>query len=323
MLSYCVAWIAQHVPSPAPTLSATPFPVAFPTPSPFPDSQNTWTKAIYVLALAADAPTSAQISLVLASYLRPYAKPSTYDIYATKQPVSYAVIAEPTWTLAQYQQQCLNDPSTAGAIVALPPATANSSYNILYTASWTNLRLQTMVIDCEPTNIAYRNNIALVKWISGVRDATGRRVSFSVSTLLAILSGYLALHPVRTTTYTVATPKPKHQDKGAAYESSYTVGINSSFLAAAGVAALSPLATTNIGAAAANDAQLAKAMYRLGARFTSDLVSPCTDSGAPQGVPTISPLSDEPPPSVAGKMPVQCQWFTNYRFDVNFQKANY
>jgi hypothetical protein len=94
------------------------------------------------------------------------------DIYSD-QIVKYVVIAAPGWTLTQYQQQCFNDPSTGGALVAVQPSAENRTLNLFYSASTTVLNMQLMAIDCEPTNTSYLNNAAYITWLSHVRAGKG------------------------------------------------------------------------------------------------------------------------------------------------------
>jgi hypothetical protein len=305
VLGYCSGWIARNVSSPAPLPSATPPLIGFHTPSPV--ARGAWTKAVYVMALAGDAPTSAQISLQLADDLRdgrriPTAQ--TRDIY-TGRVVDYRVLAEPTWTLAQYQQQCFQDSSTAGAIVVLQPGVQTSSYNLLFSTSWTALSLQAIVLDCEPTNTAYVNNAAYITYITHVRTGIGRRYSVSLATMLGILAGILAVHPTRTMNYTVASPNPL--PPGTAYNSGYTTGTNQGvgIVAAAGVAGLTPLETQNVGQGPGVDAQTAGAMAKVLPELLRDLLKPCRSkadepSPVPSAVPTLAPL--EP-------FATQCVWF--------------
>jgi hypothetical protein len=66
-LGYCIGWIANNVPSPSAS-TPTPQPVGFHTP--FPGTNDTWTKVVYAMALASDSNVAAQISLQLANNLR-------------------------------------------------------------------------------------------------------------------------------------------------------------------------------------------------------------------------------------------------------------
>jgi hypothetical protein len=303
VLAYCTGWVTRNVTAPVAAPTVTAAPVVFHTPS---TVAGKWTKAVYVLALASDAPTSAQIALQVADDLRderfrfaaPHPAPT--DPY-TGRDVDYEVLAEPTWTLAQYQQQCLVDSSTAGAIVVLQPGSQSSSYNLLFSASWTALTLQAIVVDCEPTNTAYVNNSAFITWMTHVRTGTGRRYSVSLSTMLGILAGVLAVHPTRSTTYTVAPPSPL--PPGTTYQSGYTTGTNQGVgvVAAAGVAGLTPLASTNVGQGPGPDAQTAGAMARVLPELLRDILKPCGKEGLrdPAALP-FTPL--EP-------FATQCRWF--------------
>lgn len=295
-LTFCSKWIARNVPSPAPASSPTPPPLTFKGPGA--DSSAPWSKFVYVFALASDAPTSAQISLLLAGELksRQLERGPVPDLYAPSKMVKYKIVAQPAWSLAQYQQQCFIDPSTAGAIVVLQPSTQSASYNALFSASWTKVGLEAIVLNCEPTNTAYTNNAAYITWISDVHTQTGRRYSFSLSSALAVLSAIVALHPARTTNYTTVAPSPL-PSPGSSYQTGYSSGTNQGvgLTAAAGVAALTPLASTNIGQGPGPDAQTAAAIFKDVRVLIPDLLSPCYDQGS----------------SRTSNLPAtQCQWFT-------------
>ncbi len=301
VLTFCTAWIARNIPSPTPA-TATPQPIALHGPDT--QSSQPWTKIIYILATASDASVSAQIALQFANDLRsPRIQPTPSpgaptkvlkDVY-TGIPVKYIVMAEPSWTVQQYQQQCFNDPSTAGAIVAVQPGSQTSSFNLLYSTSWTALSLQAMIVDCEPTNTAYTNGASYVVALSHVRTGTGKRVSFSLSTALGFLAGILAVHPNRTSSYAVVAPSPL-PSPGGSYQTGYSVGSNQGLSAAAavGVAALTPLASTNFGQGASIDAQVAGGMAIALPGLIDDLMTPCN--------------YDDHEPNSTIPMP-QCQWF--------------
>jgi hypothetical protein len=285
MLEYCVTWVNRYVPA---TLGTpTPAPIVAPTP---PDRVTTWNKYIYVLALATDAPTSAQMAYRLRDALAVRPDPPS-DAY-TERPVQLALVAEPTWTLAMYQQQCFADSSTAGAIVALPPGSQGNTWNAIIQATWTTVAWQTLVLDCEPTNTSYVNNAAFIRWASGV--ASGKTTAYSVplASALGVLAGVLALTPARNVTYAVASPMPSPQP-GHAYQTGYTTSSNSSLAgtaAAVGLAALNPLSTVSLGQGAEADGQVAAAIAKTVPGVARELTAPCA---------TTAPAT--PPP-------VQCGW---------------
>jgi hypothetical protein len=299
-LDYCTGWITRYVSSPPPAVSPTPQPIAVHTPPA--KSSVLWNKVVYVMALASDAPTSAQVALQLTDELRTrrLARGPVPDPYAPQFNVQYNFVAQPTWTLAQYQQQCFSDPSTAGAIVALQPSTQSASYNVLFSASWTKVGLEAIVLDCEPTNTAYVNNAAYITWISDVHTNTGRRYSFALASALAVLSAIVTLHPTRSTTYTTVPPSPLPA-AGTSYQTGYSSGTNQGvgLTAAAGVAALTPLASTNIGQGPGPDAQTAAAIQKDMKVLLPDLVSACTRTT---------------PAQPFNLSPTQCQWFDASRF---------
>lgn len=300
-LTYCMKWINGKI-TPAQSSTPSPRPIAFHTP--FPKSPDPWIKPVYVLALASDAPTSAQISLQLANNLRApqmhpdvplgqLAQPSK-DIYSDR-PVRYVVLAAPNWTLAQYQQQCFNDPSTSGAIVAVQPGTQSNAFNLIFSTSWTNTNLQLMVLNCEPTNTAYVNNAAYITWLSHVRNGRGAKSSISLAALLGVLSAILILHPSQSDTFTIAPPK-KPIPPSTTYESQYTTTTNQGLgtAAAAGVAALTPLGSSNLGETPSIDSQTAGAVANVLPQLIDDLMWTCTRSK----------------PGYTSFPQPQCEWFT-------------
>lgn len=278
MLGYCVGWIAHNVPSASLPPTASPAPVIFHTPQPAAKGQTEttrWQRAVYVMALAADAPTSAQISYEMVAELAIHVNPSPSPDPYTGWPVQYTLVPAPTWTISQYQQQCFSDPSTAGAIVAMQPSVDSAAWNYVLTGSWTEIGWQTMVLDCEPTNTAYVNNSSFITWVESTRPISrGTRYSFSLSAALGIVSGFLAFHPARTLSYT--TVAPAATPPGSTYQSGYSVTNNQYALAAAGAAFLSPQSSTNIGDVGGVDAQTAKAIKQVMPVVISDILMPCT-----------------------------------------------
>ena len=278
-LTYCTAWIAKNI-SAAASGTPTPQPIGFHTP--YPGSLDPWNKAVYAMALASDPVLSAQIALQLANNLRdpkmnphPTAAPRIQrDIYSS-QLVKYVVVPAPGWSLTQYQQQCFNDPSTAGAIVALQPSAENRTYNLFYSVSTTVVSTQLMVIDCEPTNTSYLNNAAYITWLSHVRAANGKRVNINLATLLAAGAIYYGLQQQKTTTYTVSPPA--FPPPGSSYPSSYTISSRSAneygtYVGVAG--ALSSAAA--FGEVPSGDSQAASAIKSLLPQLVDDLMWPCT-----------------------------------------------
>jgi len=308
-LSYCIDWIAQNIPGGS---SASAAPTSSPPPLLYHPVNvgNTNEKLVYVLALATDAPTSAQLSLKLANELK--GKLGATDPYTGKT-VDYRILAEPTWGVAQYQQQCQADSTTAGAIVVLPPSSQSASWNVLLAASWTSIGMQIMVLDCEPTNTAYANNRAFLTWISKVDTGTGRRYNFSLSTALAITNGILTVIPNQTTTFTTVAgrlPPP-----GYSYQTGYTKTTNqgAGLVAAAGASLLNPIASTSLGQGSGTsgiDAQTAEAIRQaLIHVVVPELKASCaiptpTPSPDPSGSPSPSP-TPAPTPRLAEN---QCNW---------------
>ncbi|MBV8281650.1 MAG: hypothetical protein JO347_06240 [Candidatus Eremiobacteraeota bacterium] len=272
MLAFCSGVVAS-IPSPTPS-------------PPIPYKASRGYKIIYALGLAGDAPTSAQISWRLAYSLKnalenKYPEGSTPppDPYIEgDHPVRYAVAAAPSWTLAQYQQQCSSDSSTAGAIAMLQPGTDNPNFNALAVfLSTTRVRAQAIVLDCEPTNTAYTNSASYVTWVSDFYENTGTRWSIPLATLLSAAAAYLIFHPNTSTMYTVAPPASVSPQQS--YESGSTTMTNSGAgaIAAAGVAALTPFSSTNVLAAPAPDSQAARAIEKDVNSLMDDLAYSCSD----------------------------------------------
>jgi|HubBroStandDraft_4_1064222.scaffolds.fasta_scaffold00011_97 hypothetical protein len=299
VLDYCAAWIARYVP--AGGLFAAPSP----TPAPISNHVDKTTtsngkirksRLVYVFSLATDAPTSAQMSLQMAENLQPHLRQGGQaDPFVANWEDTYSVLAAPGWTLAQYQQQCAGDVNTAGAVVVMPPGTASASWNFLLTGNWTFTTVQAMVLDCEPATTTYQNSLAYITDITQVENGKATRVSFSLSTALALASGIFAFHPAKTETFAFTSPSPL-PPPGSSYETGYSTGANSNGLGAAaavGVAALTPLSQTNIGLLAGPDAQLRESLQKSLPKLVIDLTKDCS-----QG-----PKLDKDEPDLS-----QCQW---------------
>lgn len=298
-LSYCVAWISSNISSSA-AGTPTPQPIGFHTP--FSGSVEPWTKVIYVFALASDPGVAAQMSLQLANNLRsptmhpdlprgaaPTPQP---DIYSDRL-VRYTIVAAPSWKLLDYQQQCFNDPSTAGAIVAVQPGTQSNAINaIVYSEAYTNLNLQLMLLDCEPTNTAYVNNASYVMWLSHVRAGFGPRKYVNLSALLGALAVYFAFQSTKTTTYVI--PPPSYVAHGMPYPTTYTLTSAGSTEAATSLGVAGALSSTNIGQSPSPDGQTASAIEAVLPQLVDDLMWTCK---------TVRPgYSEFPEP--------QCAWFS-------------
>ncbi|HTU69871.1 MAG TPA: hypothetical protein VMF11_06080 [Candidatus Baltobacteraceae bacterium] len=297
ILGFCVQWAGiQGFTSPSPVSTPTVPPLLFgPTPVPPPRTQDhVWRKAVYVLALAADAPTSAQIVFQTTERLNEYllgtdqvADRDQGKLSSTQQDpfsqfsVRYQLVPAPTWTLAQFQQQCFNDPSTAGAVVALQPSVASASWNWIFQGSYTKVEWSMMTIDCVPTSTSYLNNSALIKWASSrPKSSQGTRVSLSLSTALAVVAGFLAWHPSRSTTYDYASPIPSPLPL-ATFPASYTTTTYPNgwvALAAAGSAALTPLSSSYLGEGPGVDKQTAQAIANNLRSIITDMLAPCMEA---------------------------------------------
>lgn len=280
-LTFCVNWVNKNISSPT-TGTPTPQPIAFHTPAP--GSKDTWDKAIYVLALASDPLLSAQIANQLADklrsdyMLRPAIRrgetpPPIPDIYSGRV-VRYNVVAAPGWTLERYQQQCFNDPSTAGAIVALQPGIASQIFSLIVNFSQTFVNMQLMVIDCEPTNTAYVNNAAYITYLSHVRTQHTHRLSGNLSTILGGVALALAFSPTTTTAYTITPKKPVPKD--TPLESGYMVATNVSNagVATTGIAALGSYSA--LGEQPSGEQQTQTSITNLLPDLIGDLLWPCT-----------------------------------------------
>jgi len=294
VLHFCVTWISKYV---TPIGSPTPPPIMF-SGEGIPSASETWQKNVYVLALASDAPTSAQIAYQLSGALKVRKNPPKDKF--TGNPVQYNLVAAPTWQLANFQQQCFNDPSTAGAIVALPPSTQGNNINAVLAWTWTITAWQTIVLECRPTNTAYVNNAVYLSWTGHVQSGKTTSYSVPLASALGILAGILALHPARQGTYAVVTPNPT-PPPGNSYQTGYTVGSNNTLgnLAALGVAALTPLSTTSLGQGTEADGQLSAAITNAVPKVASDLESPCPLETSQTPAPTATPQ--------------QCNWLVKPR----------
>jgi hypothetical protein len=301
-LTFCVSWISSNVPS-ASSSTPTPRPIGFHTPTS--GSADTWNRPVYVLALASDANVSAAISLKMADMLRSPAMnsklprgetpPPVPDIYSDRL-VRYRVLAEPAWTLAQYQQQCSSDPSTAGAIVALQPGAASALFSFFLNRSVTTVTMQLMVVDCEPTNTAYVNSAAYITYLSHVRDKQGQRFSLNLSQLLGGTALYFAFKPPNTTTTTFKihpTPVPSNKPEETSYTTSTNIG--GVGVAAVGVAGLAPF--NALGDQPSGDAQAASAISKLLPELINDLMVPCQQLR----------------PGDSSFAQPQCEWFKYYQ----------
>jgi hypothetical protein len=274
-LTFCVSWISKNI-SAAGGGSPTPQPIGFHTP--FAGSLDPWNKTVYIMALASDPMLSAQIALQLANNLRdskanPHSSASPKfqrDIYSNRT-VKYVVLAAPTWGLDKYQQQCFNDPSTAGAIVAVQPSLENRTYNLFYSASTSVLNMQLMVIDCEPTNTSYLNNAAYITWLSHVRSGSGTRVNLNLATILAAGAIYYGVQAQKTTTYAVGTPTAI--PVGSAFQSLYTVSSRSTNEASTSLGAATALgAAAAFGEVPSTDSQTSAAIKSLLPQLVDDLI---------------------------------------------------
>jgi hypothetical protein len=299
----CAQWVARYVPSPAPDPTYSPTPPGTHLAKPRAGNRE---KVIYVLALASDAPTSAQLSIQLANALsqRPLSRLS-YD----QGTYTYIPVAEPTWTVAQYQQQCNADSSTGGAIVMMQTSSASGSWNgIVVAGQYTRIGLQAMTLDCEPTNRSYVNNTAFITWFSRQDEGTFSQkdtlgiFGVPLASALATTAAVVALSPNRTVTYSYATPPPA-PGGSVAYTSSYTESENApaALAASAAITGLAPLSSTTIGWSPGADAMTRHTILNVvGKGLIPDMRSSC--SPAPPPTPT---------PDVHTKVPpmTQCDWF--------------
>jgi hypothetical protein len=352
VLSICSQWVARYIPSAAPaeSPSANPTPPGLhlaPTfaPASGPQSPELEQKVVYVLALASDAPTSAQIALQLASDLQsmyPTQKQVPRVSYDHKR-VVYVPIPEPTWTLAQYQQQCFSDSTTAGAIVVLQTGTETRSWDVVVgTGSRIRVRLGAVVLDCEPTNAAYTNNAAYVTWISPVVAQSsggflGGFTGFPLNSLVAVAAGILAFQPSRTENFTYATAPPQ-PGSTTAYETGYSTTSNSGIGLVAGTtaAALAPVQSTTLGVSPGTDQLTADSVkndllyglipamhdycYNRADRSDPVEVPPLTPTPSPTSslLPgarsTLTPTPTPTPTPISAQKPspppmTQCAWF--------------
>ncbi len=179
---------------------------------------------VFALALGTDPGTSVRIAVALAARLK--AKVRT----GAGLPVRNAwVVPEGTWTLADYLQQCAQDPHTRGAFIVLPPSSGVATDNwIVLLQNTTTVTFSVMVAQCDhggappvadgvvgppPSSPAPRpGDNASVVWAS--EPVTGKfgRSQVEIFPLAVLTSIYLAFAPQRTyqttTTVAYATPNP-------------------------------------------------------------------------------------------------------------------
>jgi hypothetical protein len=328
VLSSCAQWIARYVSAPAAAGAAAPTPP--PTRLSTTPKTGRIRKVVYILALASDALMSAQVSLQFAEELRKQmiteSDPQRFSY--DQSSVVYVPVAAPTWTIAQYQQQCAADSSTGGAIVVMQPSTQSSSWNFIITGNWTAAGLQAMTLDCEPVNTAYTDNAAYITWFSTPQVNAGTRYGFSLSTALAVLAGLLALAPNKTVNYTTIPPPLA---PGSTYQSGYSTSKNQGLgqAAAIGVAALQPVSATTLLQGPGTDAQAAASIHRDIVRgllptmktYCADNVDTPIPSPTPTPTPTPAPprtppttVLATPSPTPTPKPPTppamtHCSWF--------------
>jgi|GEM_PF-3045454 len=300
-LLYCTNWIAKNIPSPSPTPA-----IAFRPPNCIGAAPGSCGfKAVYVFAMATDAPTAAQVTLQLTRTLQTakYDPPADCkslnkpddcnqvfrsagsDPWIPSQRDNWMLVAVPGWGLQQYQQQCASDSDTAGAIVVMPPGSANWTINTLFATSRTRVTAQTLVADCEPANSAYTSTASYITWAGTVHEGVGEHVSLSVSTILAALTGYSALHPTQSQTYVRTTPVPAPSPTlGPFIETQYTTNIvpGADLYAAAAVTALTQVSSANLGAQSSPDAQARAAMVSLAQDVVRELATSCAPSNRAQ-----------------------------------------
>ena len=325
VLTECVAFL-KSVAAAVPSVSPSPSPLGFrllpqPTSDPLghtppPLSPSVLRQVVYVLALATDAPTSAQISLKLASRLDPLL---THDGTAlepyTGRSAAYRAIAEPTWTVAQYQQQCQSDPSTAGALIALPPGTQSGAANgLIWSWSWTVVDIQVLVADCEPADRYFQSRTSYITGTTNLDSAKGGRGGVPLASLLAIITGVTALRPVHQTgtmdTYTaapsLASPNPGSTQLTSIVKSDSTTTNNNANSLIVASSALSTISSTSIGQSAATDAQISAAVTHVIPQIISDLQAPCVGQQPRQLVVPAHPVNVTVPSPVP--LPMQCYW---------------
>ncbi len=306
VLQSCVAYIKNYVSTSA---TATPAPISgeLVPPSNHEDAkQNHWYKNIYVMALASDAPTSAQISYRLKSALLDKAslKADEEDPYLDVKD-DFKLVAAPAWTLVNLQNQCFSDPATAGAIVALQPSQQGNTFNFVLMNTWTVLAWQTVVISCEPTNNAYIDNAAYIRWVTRIESGRANSFSMSLTWALGAMAGVQAFNPTRTTSYVFTSPQPS-LPPGQSYPTGYSIGVPSNetgALAAAGLAALTQVNGSNapnLFQGNEADGQVASAIAAAVPKVAIDILAPCglIDQGKPHDDIVYG----------AGSKP-QCEWF--------------
>jgi hypothetical protein len=179
---------------------------------------------VFALALGSDPGTDARIAVALAARLKAKARTDL------GLPVKNAwIVPEGSWTLADYLQQCAQDPHTRGAFIVLPPSSGVGTDNwIVLLQNTTTVTFSVLVAQCDhgaaapvpdgvagppPSSSAPRpGDNASVVWAS--EPATGKfgRSQVQIFPLAVLTSMYLAFAPQRTyqttTTVAYATPNP-------------------------------------------------------------------------------------------------------------------
>jgi hypothetical protein len=214
--------IAGGVPTPRADAQVAPAPTAAPAVK-TPDPTIRYARdVVFTIALGTDPSTDARIAVALATRLKARARTDL------GLPVKNAwIVPEGNWGLADYLQQCAQDPHTLGAFIVLPPSSGVATNNwIVLLENTTTVTFSIIVAQCDhsgsppvadgvagapPTSPTPRpGDNASVVWASD--PATGKfgRSQIEIFPLAVLTSIYLAFAPQRTyqTTSTVAYPAP-------------------------------------------------------------------------------------------------------------------
>lgn len=197
---------------------------------------------VFTMALGGpDVGANARIAVALAGRLHENGK-------AGLGPIRNALIVpEAQWTIAEYLQQCAQDPNTLGAFIVLPPSLSNSVDNyIVLLRNKTEVALSLMIAKCTheagapgvAAKVPSPGDNAAVVWASFAERGVSGRSQVEFFPLAILTSVYLALSPQRTTQTTTTTVYPVTTPIPAAGERSQVQTLTSSILNAQGTAQL-------------------------------------------------------------------------------------
>jgi len=162
---------------------------------------------VFAISLGTDTATGAKIATSFAQRLRDKSR-----LKDTRLPVHDAwIIPQGGWSLANYLQQCAEDPHTRGAFIVLPPSSAQAQLNwIVLLQNTTTTSFSVMIAVCDHTGprLARLGDNSSVVWASDPTTGKYGRSQVEIFPLAILTSVYLAFAPQKTyqTTTTVVYP---------------------------------------------------------------------------------------------------------------------